>query len=152
MKKFIRSIFFFSIVIPSLASCDLHSSDNGVLDNFWYLRQVDTLSTCGVNDYVSQKVFWSFIDKMMQVEGPGPAYLFRFEHSGDSLIVHTPYTNPHSNANIVVPDSSLSVLNKYGLHLQPTGTTPRESFYIEELNHNRMTLSSSEYRLHFIRY
>ena len=46
MKKII-GILFFAVLVFTLSSCEIETSQNGDLDGFWHLEQVDTLATGG---------------------------------------------------------------------------------------------------------
>ncbi|MBO7051992.1 MAG: lipocalin-like domain-containing protein [Prevotella sp.] len=127
--------------IIALVSCEIHSSDNGNLDNWWYLRQVENINgndnlnpnlNPNVEDYVDKKVFWGFIGKLMQTQGGGAGtYLYRFEQSGGKLRVYEPHKNNSKSSETseegektsvkidpLVEAKDLYKLEVHGLHMK----------------------------------
>ncbi len=165
MKKLLFFILSSSLFI-TLTGCETHSSNNGDLDNWWYLRQVENINVNdnanpNVEDYVSKKVFWSFIGSLMQTQGGGAGtILLRFDHSGNTLRVHTPRYNKRGQGDPLLTESELSKLEVQGLHLKDKGNVNdgeiiyEETFTVEELNSDRMVLLNEDktLRLHFIAY
>ncbi len=158
MSKFLFFILYSSFII-TLTGCEINSSDNGDLDNWWYLRQVDN-TTDGTNtDYVSKKVFWSYIGKIMQTQGASAGtYLYRFEHKNNTLRVYSPRHHSKGKGDPLLTADELSKLTIHGLHLKDKGNiidgeaVYEETFTIEEINSDRMTLLNEDktLRLHFI--
>ena len=72
-----------------LASCNVETSDNGPLDGFWHLEQVDTLATGGTTDYSSGYVFWGVQKDLIYIKDSSNssvgAYYLRFNQTNDSL-------------------------------------------------------------------
>ena len=165
MSKFLFFILY-SLFFITLTGCSTHSSDNGDLDNWWYLRQVENINVNdnanpNVEDYVSKKVFWSFIGSLMQTQGAGAGtYLYRFDHSGNTLRVHTPRHHSRGKGDPLLTEDELSKLEVQGLHLKDKGNVNdgeiiyEETFTVEELNSDRMVLLNEDknLRLHFIAY
>ena len=56
MKYSTLCLLLFILLLP--AACDIESTDNGNLDGFWHLEQVDTLATGGSLNLKEQKIFW----------------------------------------------------------------------------------------------
>lgn len=160
MKNFFFLILCSSFLI-TLTGCETHSSNNGDLDNWWYLRQVDDLTDGTTTDYVSKKVFWSYIGALMQTQGASAGtYLYRFDHSGNTLRVHTPRHHSRGKGDPLLTEDELSKLEVQGLHLRDKGNVNdgevvyEETFTVEELNSDRMVLLNEDktLRLHFIAY
>ena len=162
MSKFLFFILY-SLFFITLTGCDIHSSDNGDLDNRWYLRQVDDLTgpTITTTDYVSKEVFWDYSGALMQTLGAGAGtYLYRFDHSGNTLRVHTPRHHSRDKGDLLLTEDELSKLEVQGLHLRDKGNVNdgeiiyEETFTVEELNSDRMVLLNEDktLRLHFIAY
>ena len=158
MSKFLFFILY-SLFFITLTGCSTHSSDNGNLDNWWYLRQVDDLTENTTTDYVSKKVFWGYIGALMQTQGAGAGtYLYRFDHSGNTLRVHTPRHHSRGKGDPLLTEDELSKLEVQGLHLRDKGNVNdgeiiyEETFTVEELNSDRMVLLNEDktLRLHFI--
>ena len=140
-----RLLFLFIPFV--LASCDLETSDNGKLDGFWHLERVDTLATGGSFDMSSQKVFWSFNVKLLQLQGGASPLLCRFNQVEDSLILYSPYTNGGHEESLGEggnkPLTDASVLRDYGIE-------DLETHYKKEaLDGSRMVLRSRCLRLVF---
>ncbi len=139
-------------VAPMLGACTLETSDNGKLDGFWHLVQVDTLATGGINDVAQEKVFWGVQFKLLytQKANAGSCY-FRFKHTGDSLIVSSPYWDyGHESADSTQTDPSGDVPVTDAALLAPFGINSlEEHFYVEKLTGSRMILSTNRYRLKF---
>ncbi len=66
MKKII-GILFFAVMVFSLSSCEIETSQNGDLDGFWHLEQVDTLATGGTCSFADKRIFWGCQYKLIQV-------------------------------------------------------------------------------------
>lgn len=47
MKKII-GVLSLAVMMLTLSSCEVETSQNGDLDGFWHLEQVDTLATGGL--------------------------------------------------------------------------------------------------------
>ena len=66
----------------------IETSDNGDLDGYWQLSQVDTLANGVQVDMTSSKVFWGVQGKFLTMldthQAPSYGYMFRFEHRADS--------------------------------------------------------------------
>lgn len=181
----VERIMHKTIIIPLafmltlvLASCEINSSDNGDLDNWWWLRQVENIETGDKEDYVEKKVFWSYIGHLMQTDGGGSytyqdedgktkkatcaRLLFRFEHKGNTLRVYEPHyhnkskgdplLDPSIEADSRVIEKSLPI---QGINLkQADDGTLEETFTVEHLDGDRMTLVNQDntLRLYFIAY
>lgn len=69
----------------------IETSDNGDLDGYWQLSQVDTLANGVQVDMTSSKVFWGVQGKFLTMldtrQAPSYGYMFRFEHRADSLLL-----------------------------------------------------------------
>lgn len=141
MKKLLTYITLASVA-SLLFSCDIDVADNGKLDGFWKLSSIDTLQR-GTVDVMDQRLFWSVQADLLYMQDLDheDAFIFRFDHAGDTLHVHHPYINDKRRGD--VPLSSPDSLRLFGLHALS------ESYVIEYLSHNHMRLRSPDYRLHF---
>jgi hypothetical protein len=130
-----------------LSSCELHVSDNGQLDGWWQLTQVDTLATNGSAPMKESKLFWAVQGRMLEMQNMevgGPNVIFRFSLSHDTLRVWDPICDNRSISDSIVTD--LTTLRPYGvLHLADT-------FRVEALTSDKMLLRNRAYRLHFRAY
>ena len=142
--KAIKSIIIAALTVSCLASCDLETSDNGDLDGFWHMERVDTLATGGVCDLSERRVFWSVQVGLVNVtdyDKEARGYLFHFENVNSSLRLYDPYKDNREEGDIKVEDPS--ILSPYGVNALD------ETFRIEGLSANRMTLATDELRLSF---
>lgn len=128
-----------------MASCELETSDNGDLDGFWQLTTIDSLAADTSVDAKSMQVFWAVqCDLLQATQMNGNRVLFRFQHTGDSLLLSDPRTNDRTLGDTTVTDLSL---------MQPLGINSlAEHFAVEQLSGSSMTLKSSMLRLHFRKY
>lgn len=137
----------------TLVSCEMESSDNGALDGFWHLEQVDTLATGGSADYRNLKVYWGIEHQLVSVSNHDMmhnwrGYYFRFKQSGDSLILSSPYRNKwHQQNGGDIPVTEMSdTLSYCGF------TALEEHFYKEKLTSQTMILRNKVVRLKFTKF
>lgn len=137
-----------------LASCNVETSDNGPLDGFWHLEQVDTLATGGTTDYSSGYVFWGVQKDLIYIKDSSNssvgAYYLRFNQTQDSLHItkiyldHGHEDNPYHEQGGDIPVEAIDRnLRFFGLNALP------EHFKKEAINGNRMILSTKKLRLKF---
>lgn len=137
-----------------LASCNVETSDNGPLDGFWHLEQVDTLATGGTTDYSSGYVFWGVQKDLIYIKDSSNssvgAYYLRFSQTQDSLHItkiyldHGHEDNPYHEQGGDIPVEAIDRnLRFFGLNALP------EHFKKEAINGNRMILSTKKLRLKF---
>lgn len=137
-----------------LASCNVETSDNGPLDGFWHLEQIDTLATGGTTDYSSGYVFWGVQKDLIYIKdssnGSVGAYYLRFNQTQDSLHItkiyldHGHEDNPYHEQGGDIPVEAIDRnLRFFGLNALP------EHFKKEAINGNRMILSTKKLRLKF---
>lgn len=137
-----------------LASCNVETSDNGPLDGFWHLEQVDTLATGGTTDYSSGYVFWGVQKDLIYIKDSSNssvgAYYLRFSQTNDSLHItkiyldHGHEDNPYHEQGGDIPVEAIDInLRFLGLNALP------EHFKKEAINGNRMILSTKKLRLKF---
>lgn len=143
-----RSLTIFTLLLGLLvmASCELQMSDNGDLDGYWQLKQLDSLGSGYSTDMRSSSVFWSVQKNLLQVSGYGQQVLFRFDHNGDSLFLSQPRFNERMNDDPALADSNLVSLRQLGINAL------EERFQVNELGQSTMVLQSATLRLHFRRY
>lgn len=137
-----------------LASCNVETSDNGPLDGFWHLEQVDTLATGGTTDYSSGYVFWGVQKDLIYIKDSSNssvgAYYLRFNQTQDCLHItkiyldHGHEDNPYHEQGGDIPVEAIDRnLRFFGLNALP------EHFKKEAINGNRMILSTKKLRLKF---
>lgn len=143
-----KRLLYIIITGTMLASCTLETSNNGKLDGFWQLTQLDTISTGGITDMRENNAFWSVQMHLLEVREPsGNSYknvIFRFERKGDSLIISQPRYNDRRNGDPEITDPSL--LHQHGIYRL------REGFFVGRLDNSYMDLQSDRFRFHFRKY
>ena len=144
MKKTIL-LLVASLVMATSCGDLLETSGNGDLDGYWQLARVDTLATGSTADMTGSKVFWGVQGKFLNVIDtrltPTYGYIFRFQHTADSLWLSDARVN-----NREVSDSLLTDVSP----LRPLGVNElAEHFLVEQLTGSRMVLRGKVVRLHF---
>ena len=149
MTRFLKAAIA-ACVLATMASCTIYTTNNGKLDGHWYLIKVDTLSTGGSVNYREQRVFWAFQDKLLQMrsvlDDVDTYYFFRFQHTGNTLIVNQPHRYDRLNGDIEVTADSLKYLRQKGINYVD------EYFDVEKLTSDEMVLSDDTLRLYFENY
>ena len=69
MKRLFNILFIVGIVLAAIPSCTIETSDNGKLDGFWHLVEIDTLQTGGQKDLSNEKLFWGVEAKLLHLQG-----------------------------------------------------------------------------------
>lgn len=147
--KYLLYIFLFSAAL--LVSCETTSSDNGELDNMWYLTRVDSLS-CGKSvDYRPRHFLWSFQGTLLQTNCVdsvimGLFYMSRFENKGSQLIVKSPFIYDRVHDDSLITENTLHRIRPYGIN------SLSDTFQIEKLHDDALVLKGNIVRLHFDKY
>ena len=142
-----RKSFMISSVLCLLllVSCDIESSDNGKLDGFWLLNQVDSLSKGTTLDYSSQRIFWSFQYDLLQLSNLNDnTIIYRFVRNSNQLNLNNPCMFDRALGDTLVTD--IGVLRPYGVN------SLNETFNIVDLSSSNMVLESPVLRLHFVKH
>lgn len=146
MKRYTWLIAIGTLLL--LIACDWESSDNGNLDGFWQMTDVDTLAT-GEHENVKEKALtWSFQGRIMEVRQAThkgtPIYIFKFSHEGDILKTYNPYLNDRDKEDPIVEDVK---------DIEPFGFTAlSQQFNVLKLTSSRLILQSPTLRLTFRKY
>ena len=130
-----------------LSGCDIETSGNGDLDGYWSLRRIDTLATAGTADVSERRIFWSVQHDLLQTDDHTHAHiscLFRFQHTGNTLMVSSPYYYGRIEGDQPVED--VEALRPFGINAIP------ETFTIDKLNSSDMVLRSETLTLYFRKY
>jgi hypothetical protein len=153
MKTFKTAIYTNMValigIISSLASCSIESSDNGKLDGFWHLEEVDTLATAGKTDLSERRVFWGVQHKIIFIKNyEAGSFYCRFQQTADSLIISALYLNHgHQDNGEDGGDIPVSEIND---SLRSCGINHLEEHFCKEhLSSEDLTLKNKEYRLRF---
>ena len=155
MKRIIWTCILFGLIF-GMCPCEMETTDNGDLDGFWHLESVDTLSTGGTCSYKERKVFWGVQHKLIAIRNFAPnaasnGYYVRFNQTGDSLIISSPYANHwHQDYGDDGGDVPVTEINA---ELRELGMNNlEEHFKKERLSGSKMVLSNKEYRLSFTKF
>ena len=127
-------------LVAGATSCDIEHIDNGKLDGLWKLQVIDSLSNQVTVDMSRSNLSYAIQGNLLQL---GRVY-FRFDHQGDSLILHDPYVNSFDVSETL---TDISLVTPFGIN-----NIPREAFYVDELSRSKMVLRSEFLRLHFEKY
>ena len=127
-------------LVAGATSCDIEHIDNGKLDGLWKLQALDSLSNQVTIDMSRSNLSYAIQGNLLQL---GRVY-FRFDHQGDSLILHDPYVNSFDVSETLI---DISLVTPFGIN-----NIPREAFYVDELSRSKMVLRSEFLRLHFEKY
>ena len=127
-------------LVAGATSCDIEHIDNGKLDGLWKLQAMDSLSNQVTVDMSRSNLSYAIQGNLLQL---GRVY-FRFDHQGDSLILHDPYVNSFDVSETL---TDISLVTPFGIN-----NIPREAFYVDELSRSKMVLRSELLRLHFEKY
>ena len=148
MKRF---LYIIAIACIIFTACDFETSNNGDLDGFWQLSQVDTLSTGNSTDMRHSDIYWSVQVNILEIRIGLDRIMYRFENSGGKLRIWDPIANDRQITDSIVTDNSLML--KSGVTATPgTGGVLESTFNIETLNSDRMVLRNETYRLHLRKY
>ncbi len=147
MKKYLYAAIIICAMLLYPACSDFHTSDNGELDGFWQLTDVDSLDNGHSADVRELKVFWAVQANLLEVRdlrGRHVNVFFRFDHRGNQLTLFDPVADDRDISDSIVTD--VSTIWFYGLsHL-------RETLQVPQLNNGRMTLESERLRMYFRKY
>ncbi|MCK8622849.1 lipocalin-like domain-containing protein [Prevotella sp. E13-27] len=147
MKKIIYMLF----AMVLMTSCDLETSDNGDLDGFWQLAQLDSLTTSGdvksTTDMRHSGWYWCVQHKLLEIRDCNDAshnIFFRFEKTSNTLRLYSPISD-----NRAISDSIVSNPNT----LKPLGIQSLdETMTIEQMTSEKMVLNNRVLRFHLRKY
>ena len=147
MKHLLYILVLASVLFTS---CEMNSSDNGKLDNIWYLVKVDSISNGKkAIDYRSQHIFWAFQGSLMQtncVDSMNLYIMYRFDATDKQLIVKSPFIYDRVEDDLFITDETLDMIRMYGIN------AVTDTFLIEKLNSTTMILKDDSLRLYFDKY
>lgn len=144
MKNFCGSFIVILFTCVLMCSCELETSGNGKLDGMWHLISVDTLNTSGVNNISHDMIYWSFQNKLLELDdktGANNSVLFRFKMSDGVLKLYSPYIYDRENGDR--PLTNIIMLSPFGVN------ELNEDFIVEGLDGGKMILRSDRLRLKF---
>ena len=148
MMKRYTWLIVLGCVLLSLVACDWETSDNGELDGFWQMTDVDTLATGGHENVKEKALTWSFQGRILEVREAThkgtPIYIFKFSHEGNVLKAFSPYLNDRDKEDPLVED--VKDIELYGF------SALSEQFNVLKLTGSKMILQSATLKLTFRKY
>ena len=142
--KYFILLFILSVLVYS---CTIESSGNGKLDGYWKLASIDTIYTGKTLTLTDKRLYWSVESKLLDLhdaDGIHSHILVRFNNTGDSLLLSSPYGYDRENGDTLLTD--YTVMQPYGIN------SLYEHFKILKLNGSDMVLQSSTLILHLEQY
>lgn len=141
-------IIVLSLSLIGIVSCGdlVDTSDNGKLDGYWLLSQVDSIGSGQVAKVVSDRKFLSVQGTFVQMEDrdDGTQYIFRFTFVSDTLRLsdarRIDRNEPNPSDPVVL---SVDILRPYGIN----SLTPE--YKVETLTGSRLVMSDGVVRLHY---
>lgn len=148
MNKCFKILFSLITILFALASCGdlLEHSQNGKLDGYWKLTNIDTLATGGQKNVSEQSLFMAVQGKIMMLNNRdnGAEFIFQFNHSNGHLKI---FDARQSNRGKGDP-----------LQTDPEGLRPfgfnnlEEDFTVDEFTSGKLVINDGTLRLHFIKF
>lgn len=142
-------IFLLTSLALLLSACTLGTdNDAGDLEGMWHLVRIENLVTgasSSVKDLSSQKVFWSFQARLLELDdksGGESSYLYRFQIDNGQLTLKDPYLYDRENGDRPLTAYE-ATLGLYGIK----SLTPM--FRIEKISRRNMILNDGAVRLYF---
>ncbi|WP_036932240.1 lipocalin-like domain-containing protein [Prevotella sp. HUN102] len=144
--KQIKILFAILVAMLGLASCSLFETDNAPeeLEGMWYLTEKKTYD--GTADCRSQRIFWSFQGKLLELEDKSRTHssiLYHYAKEGSKLVLENPYRYDRENGDELLTEPSLLLF--YGINsLSVT--------YTISINDDKLILNDGQNELHFIKF
>lgn len=143
MRKWFIIQGFISLIF--LYGCELETTDNGDLDGYWHLEQVDSLSGQRSVDYGQSKIFWSIQFELLQLSNlEDNTIVYKLVYDNRQLTLANPCMFDRADGDTLV--TNVEVLRQYGVNAL------QESFKVISLDSRTMILESPVLRLHFKKY
>lgn len=134
----VLSLFF-------LVGCTLETTDNGDLDGYWHLEQIDSLTSQRSVDYGQARIFWSIQFKLLQLSDlENNTIIYNLVYDNRQLTLADPCMFDRTDGDTLVTD--VEVLRRYGVNAL------QENMKVVSLQSDRMILESPVLRLHFKKY
>ena len=134
----VQSLFF-------LVGCTLETTDNGDLDGYWHLEQIDSLASQRSVDYGQARIFWSIQFKLLQLSDlENNTIIYNLVYDNRQLTLADPCMFDRADGDTLVTD--VEVLRRYGVNAL------QENMKVVSLQSDRMILESPVLRLHFKKY
>lgn len=143
MRKWFIIQGFLSLMF--LCGCELETTDNGDLDGYWHLEQVDSLAGQRSVDYGQSHIFWSIQFELLQLTNlEDNTIVYKLDYNNRQLTLANPCMFDRADGDTLV--TNVEVLRPYGVN------SLQESFKVVSLESRKMILESPVLRLHFKKY
>ena len=143
MRKWFIIPGFLSLMF--LCGCELETTDNGDLDGYWHLEQVDSLAGQRSIDYGQSNIFWSIQFELLQLSNlEDNTIIYKLVYANRQLTLANPCMFDRADGDTLV--TNVEVLRQYGVNAL------QESFKVVTLESRTMVLESPVLRLHFRKY
>ena len=143
MRKWFIIPGFLSLMF--LCGCELETTDNGDLDGYWHLEQVDSLAGQRSVDYGQSNIFWSIQFELLQLSNlEDNTIIYKLVYDNHQLTLANPCMFDRADGDTLV--TNVEVLRQYGVNAL------QENFKVVTLESRTMVLESPVLRLHFRKY
>lgn len=143
MRKWFIIPGFLSLMF--LCGCELETTDNGDLDGYWHLEQVDSLAGQRSVDYGRSNIFWSIQFELLQLSNlEDNTIIYKLVYDNHQLTLANPCMFDRADGDTLV--TNVEVLRQYGVNAL------QENFKVVTLETKTMVLESPVLRLHFRKY
>ena len=143
MRKWFIIQGFLSLIF--LYGCELETTDNGDLDGYWHLEQVDSLAGQRSIDYGQSNIFWSIQFELLQLSNlEDNTIIYKLVYDNRQLTLANPCMFDRADGDTLV--TNVEVLRQYGVNAL------QENFKVVTLESRTMVLESPVLRLHFRKY
>lgn len=155
MKKHIKQIqwtliaMIIMVSVSGMSSCE--TIDNGDIDGFWIITQVDSLQQGTSHKIREQLKTWSFQANLARFfnyneDTQKTPLMARFEQSNGNLILSEPFIYNRMEGDVLLTMDSTHYLRPHFINSLP------DTFRIEKLNRNKMKIADDVVRLYFEKY
>lgn len=148
MNKHITILFSLVTILFALASCGdlLEHSQNGKLDGYWKLTNIDTLATGGQKNVSEQSLFMAVQGKIMMLNNRdnGAEFIFQFNHSDGHLKIFDARQSNRSKGDPLLTDPE--TIRPFGFN------NLEEDFTVDEFTSGKLVINDGSFRLHFIKF
>ena len=148
MNNHITILFSLVTILFAFTSCGdlLEHSQNGKLDGYWKLTNIDTLATSGQKNVSEQSLFMAVQGKIMMLNNRdnGAEYVFQFNHSDGHLKIFDARLSNRGKGDPLLTDPN--ALSPFGFN------SLEEDFTVEKLTGGKLVINDGTLRLHFIKF
>lgn len=144
MKKLLYLAAALVLLTAGFSSCTLEMSENGHLDGFWNLKQIDSLENNRSANVEGERIYWSVQLNMIDVrfvDGRIDECVMKFDKNEDTITISDPCYYYHTHGDSTITD--VDALRPYGIN------SLNEKFTIEHLTSGHMILKSDKLKLYF---